>query len=57
MLVAVDPAFHRPVVLEALLLPGAEADAQALFEYLTSGTGLGAFVSQGFVPPTDNIGS
>lgn len=56
VLVAIDPAFHRPIALEALLLPSAEADAQALFEYLTSGTGLGSFVSQGFLPPAPQDG-
>lgn len=50
VLLTVDPAFHRPIRYEVLLLDG-NAGARTLFDYLTGRDGRSAFEQAGFEPP------
>lgn len=43
---AIDPAFHRPILLEALLLSEEIPQARELFDFLSRGGGSAGFVSR-----------
>ena len=50
VIVAVDPAFHQPIVYEVLLLDDRLAQARAFYDYLVGPDGSGTFVGSGFLP-------